>query len=186
MKIRCATAKIQCTPQNNFFLILKISKYIHSQNKKTRTQKAHRKHIMKWILAKVVPHETSSHGGWSSLTQNVNHTQCQSDTSHWSLLQPSFGSPKAATPMIFLYNMDDCTPHPCLGLKMGLFLGEADIPDPHIAPTQEETSVSSKMILEKPIYLPGSSVSPPQSRWLSSQSQSLQIPLFLTCSITEY
>lgn len=83
-----------------------------------------------------------------------------------SLLHPSFQSPEAASPMIFLHNMSDCTLQLCLGQKMGLFLGEAHIPDPHTAPTQEETFVSSRMILEKPIYLPGSSVSSPQSRWL--------------------
>ena len=57
--------------------------------------------------------------------------------------------------------------YPGLGQNMDPFLVTGDILDPHIALTQEVTSISSRMVPEKPIYLTGSSVSLLQSRWFS-------------------
>lgn len=97
----------------------------------------------------------------------------------WNLPTPSFESPKAASPVTFLHNMNDYTSYPGLGQNMDPFLVTGDILDPHIALTQEVWSISSRMILEKPIYQTGSSVSLPQSRDLVPHSPSLQIPLFV-------
>lgn len=52
-----------------------------------------------------------------------------------------------------------------------------DILDHHIPLTLDETSVSSMIILENPIYLTGSSVSLPQARWSRPHPPNLQTPL---------